>query len=392
MSDKTEDRPEEVVSADSGASESKESKAPRTDGGAAETRAPEAAERSAAEVAPVKRPSSVAGILALLIALAAAGGVGYVWYEQQSLKLLEARVAELGRDLEQRGADLGRALASVDELKGGARDLGDDISDLATHVQRDLDGVPDRLGRLETAVENVSGISQQARSAWLRSEAEYFLRVANVQLNLAGNVGVALRALELADEQLRNLADPALTPVRDAISKERVALKAVPQPDVEGIVLKLGSLAGTLGSLPFANRAPGGYRGAQAAPTEETGWRRAWQAIVAALKSIISVKRDDQNVTPLFTDAEEALLIRSLDVDLQIAQVAVIRNEGELYRSTLDSVGDRLRRSFDTSSPAVAAVLSTLSELEQVQLPGQLPDISASLRLLQNAPGGVAAQ
>ena len=216
--------------------------------------------------------------------------------------------------------------------------------------------------------------------------------MANAQLNLAGNVAVSLRALELADNQLRDLADPALTPVREAIANEQAALRAVPQPDAEGIVLTLGSLARSLESLPLANTAPGEYRGGEQAPTEESGWRRAWRVVIDSLKSIISVKRDDQGITPLLTEAEESMLIRSLDVDLQIARLAVIRNEGELYRAAIDSVDDRLRAYFDTGATEVRAMLETLDELRQAELPEELPDVSGSLRALLNAPGGDAAQ
>ena len=258
--------------------------------------------------------------------------------------------------------------------------------DLAT-----LESLPDRVARLEATVEKVPGISQKARNAWLRSEAEYFLRVANAQLSLAGNVDVSLRALELADVQLRELADPALTPVREAISNERTALRAVPRPDAEGIVLALGSIARSLESLPFAQTAPGSFHAEAQAIENESGWQRAWRVIVDAVMSIISVKRDDQNIVPLLTAAEEAMLIRSLDVDLQIARLAVIRSQGEVYRRAMDSVRDRLRMYFDVDSTDVAAVLVTLDELAPAELPEELPDISRSLTLLLEMRGGDAA-
>jgi len=348
---------------------------------------------AAPTAAPVRRSSGI-GFLALLIALAAIAGSGYVWYEQQSQRILEARVAELGRDMDRRAADVDRALTSVDELIRADRQIDADLVALTARVEGDLSALevlPDRVARLEATVEKVSGISQKSRTAWLRSEAEYFLRVANAQLNLAGNVDVSLRALELADVQLRDLADPALTPVREAISNERAALRAVPRPDAEGIVLALGSIAGSLNSLPFAKTAPGSFRGVEDETADESGWQRAWRVIVDALKSIISVKRDDQEIVPLLTAAEEAMLVRSLDVDLQIARLAVIRNQGEVYRRSIDSVRERLRTYFDVDATEVTAILGTLDELVSAELPEELPDISGSLSLLLGMRGGDAA-
>ncbi|MGI9342599.1 MAG: uroporphyrinogen-III C-methyltransferase [Gammaproteobacteria bacterium] len=379
MNDKTEDQPADAANdATAPASEV------ASDAAATATEKPTAAEK------PAGRSGTGLAFLALLIALAAAAGSGYVWYQQQSQKIIEARVGEVARDLERRATDLDRVLDSVDELARIDRGLDDDISELTTRVDRDLAGMPERLAQIETTLEKVPGISDKARSAWLRSEAEYFLRVANAQLSLAGNVGVAARALQLADDQLRELADPSLTPVREAISDEIAALNAVPRPDAEGVVLKLGSLARSLDTLEFANAAPGRYKGERDEVTDESGWQRAWRVILDALKGIISVKRDDQAFTPLLTAGEESALLSSLDVDLQIARLAVIRGEGEVYRRSLDSVRQRLASYFDTESTPVAAALSTIDELAKVELPEQLPDISNSLSLLRRAPGGAA--
>lgn len=375
MNDKTEDRPDEPTSP-----------GPETsaDGEPAGEPLPPAV---------VRRSGTGIALLALLVALAAGAGAGYVWYEQQAQKLVTARLGDLENDVERSAKDVDRLLDAVDELARVDRELDDDVTSLTAQLDERFAAVPERLAKLESTIAKVPGISQKARAAWLRSEAEYFLRVANAQLNLAGNVGVSLRALELADEQLRDLADPALTPVRAAIANERAALKAVPQPDAEGIVLTLGSLARRLDTLPFADVAPGSYRGESGAvDPAETGWRRAWRSIVDALRSIVSVKRDDEQIEPLLTGAQEAMLVRSLDADLQIARLAVIRNERELYRNSLDTVRNRLRAYFDMESPEVASALATLEELGEADLPEELPDISTSLRLLLNAPGGATEQ
>ncbi|MBT8444233.1 MAG: uroporphyrinogen-III C-methyltransferase [Gammaproteobacteria bacterium] len=395
MNDKTDEQQDESATADS---------AEQAAGGdAEETAAPEASQEAdapaggkastpAAAQPPAQKSSSGIGILALLIAVAAAAGAGYVWYEQQAQRVLEARIGEVGRDLERRSRELDRVLDSVEDLARIDRENADEIASVVERIDSELAEIPVRMAQLEATVEKVPGISFEARSAWLRSEAEYFLRIANAQLSLADNVGVSLRALELADEQLRDLADPKLTPVREAISDERAALKAVPQPDAEGIVLKLGSLTRSLDKLTLADVARTNFRGEAGEATAESGWQRAWRAIVDALKSVISVKREDREITPLLTAAEESMLLRSLDVDLQIARLAVMRNEGALYRDSLAAVRDRLNRYFDLESTHVQAALSTLDEVAQAELPDELPDISGSLTLLLNIPAGVDVQ
>ena len=223
--------------------------------------------------------------------------------------------------------------------------------------------------------------------SWLLAEAEYYLRIGNAQLNLAANVDVALRALELADEKLRDLGDPGLTRVRSKLADEITALKGVPRPDAEGIVLTLGSLARNLENLPMARQAPGRFGSPQAPDEKKSGLARAWEAIVNALRSIISVKRSDATVTPLRSPAEESMLIRILDMELQIARLALIRGESGLYRQSLQDASSRLQRYFDQDSNQVRVALATIDDLADADLPDDLPDISGSLFLLNSLAG-----
>jgi len=330
---------------------------------------------------PPKRPSAWPGYAGLLIALLAAAGVGYLWNEKRMQQSLNVQFTGTQRELAARSAELGRLAGDMERLGSTDARLDADLDALAKRIERQLEELPARMTRVEMTLDKIPGIAEQARSAWLLAEAEYFLRVAHAQLDLVGNADVSLRALDLADAKLKDLGDPGLTRVRAKLSDERTALKAVPRPDAEGIVLELGSLAQTLDTLPLSRTAPGRFV-RETTPGDETGWRRAWRVIVDALAGIISVRRNDETVTPLMSATEEAMLIRSLDVELQIARLAVIRNQGTLYRTSLQAVGNRLAQYFDTDATAVRAAQETVGRLAAADLPGELPDISGSLKLL----------
>jgi len=316
------------------------------------------------------------GLLSLSVSLLAAAGTSYVWLEQRAQQGLEGdRVAGLKADLDTRNATLKR-------LRDSSQKLGDDLDTLKKRVDLQLGEIPVRITRLEGILDNMPGVNDSARSAWLLAESEYYLRIANAQLGLARNVEVSLQALSLADEKLRDLGDPALTPVRALLSDERTALKAIPRPDTEGMILALGSLARALETLPLARVAPDQFGGNRNNAAPESGLERAWRVIVDALLSIIRVKHDDDPITPLMSEAEESMLIRSLDIELQIARLAIIRNEARIYQLSLKTVADRFAHYFDKNSPAVTAALGTVNELVNVELPTELPDISGSLALL----------
>jgi len=336
------------------------------------------------------RTAAWPGYIGLLVALLAAGGVGYLWKEQQAQRSLNERFAGTQTELATRGTELGRVTGDIADLIGADRKLDENVVALTKRIERQLEELPARMTRIEGTLDKIPGVAEEARSAWLLAEAEYFLRIANAQLILAGNVDVSLRALELADAKIKDIGDPGLTRVRAKISDERTALRAVPQPDAEGIVLELGSLAQSLHTLPLSRKSPDNFSVATNKRTE-TGWQRAWRVIVDALSSIISVRRSDETITPLMSAAEENLLIRSLDLELQIARLAVIRNEGTLYRQSLQIVGERLTQYFDIDAESVRNTQATINRLANARLPEELPDISGSLSLLLNLGDEAAA-
>jgi len=382
MSDKTTDNPQD----DSAPSEDSPSRtdAPAAAEPPAETEAkPESGNNPAPEAKPAQRATSWTGLIGLCIALLTAAGVGYLWKAQQEQQSLNEQFTSTQHKLESRSTELGHVTGDIETLIAADQKLDNNLAALTKRIERQLEELPSRMTRIEGTLDKIPGVAEQARSAWLLAEAEYFLRIANAQLILAGNVDVSLRALELADAKIKDLNDPGLTRVRAKISDERTALKAVPQPHTESIMLELGSLAQSVHTLPLARTAPGHFS-AETDKGAETCWQRAWRVIVDALSSIISVRRSDEAVTPLMDASEEALLIRSLDIELQIARLALIRNEGTLYRKSLQSVAKRLEQYFAADSQQVKTTRETVNRLATISLPETLPDISGSLTLLLN--------
>lgn len=324
---------------------------------------------------------TTAALVALGVSVAVAG---YVWVEQRSG--IGQRVSELREDASARSSELAALKARLDEVSAGRRLLDDDMDRLRERVTRETEALgelPGRVGQLEETVERFVGVGDKVRAAWLLAEAEHYMRIANAQLGLAGDVGVAQTALGLADDALRELNDPRLTPVRKLLADEISSLKAVPRPDTEGIVLTLGSLADDLDTLRLKSAAPEEFRAAPEKPAAPlSGFDRALAATRAALASLVSVRRVDDPVSPLLSEAEKTVLIRSLDLELQLARLAIMRGDAGMYRRSVEAAGERLREHFDLASPDVQAASESLTELAAARLPEELPDISGSLDAL----------
>ncbi len=329
-------------------------------------------------------------IFSALIALcASAAAAGYVWYELRSG--LGQEMTTLRDDSGVRSSELAALRARVDEISNGRRTVDAELDQLRNRIAEEtaaLGNLPERLDKLEQNIDRFVGVGDKMRSAWLLSEAEHYLRIANAQLGLAGDVEVAQISLGLADDSLRELNEPRMLPVRKLLAGEISALKAVPRPDTEGIVLSLGSLADNLESLPLKSPVRNSFKGQPEQPLAPlTGLARAMAAARAAVASLVSIRHVDDPISPLLSEAQQTMLVRSLDLELQLAQLAIMRGDAGMYRRSVEAAVVRLRESFDVASPEVESAIETLTTLSTANLPEQLPDISGSLAALVRIVG-----
>ena len=249
---------------------------------------------------------------------------------------------------------------------------------------RQFESVPGRMAAIEGSVSSLQGISTGARDAWLLAEAEYYMQIANAQLQLAGNPHLASLALGLADERLLQLANPALTDIRRALSLELRSLDAIENPDTEGVTLTLASLAAVVDSLPLKQEVALSDADENAALDPElTGVDRALASMKSAIDSAISVRRVDETVQPLIAPESQYFLRANLALQLQAARLAVLRGEETIFRQSLNDAASWLTEYFDTDSAAVRSSLQTIAEIHDSVFSVGTPDISESLRLLR---------
>ena len=330
------------------------------------------------------------GWLALVLSFGALTGTAYLvfdnWRARDMVTASDTALASLDgtlkatretlTTLEQRLDSLAaRDVASVGELQSLQRRLNERL--------QDFESLPGRVGNLEGSISSLRGISTGVRDAWLLAEAEYYMQIANAQLQLAGNPHLASLALNFADERLLQMADPALTEVRRALSDELRAIEIMEKPDIEGVTLTLASLAGVVDSLPLRREVD--------VPDEETdeidpnlsGIDRALASLKRAVGDVVSVRRTDETAEPLVAPDTIYFLRANLGLQFQAARLALLRSEKEIFEQSLDDASDWLVRYYDTESTPVKSALATIAEIRNGLFSGSPPDISESLRLLR---------
>jgi len=341
-------------------------------------------------VAPKARRFSPVAWLALLVAFAAAAGVGWLWKTGQDAPQTEpvsqSSVDQLSRSLssaEETVAALQRRMASLAEAQSSR---GADIASLEREMQlglEELGSVPGRLSNLEGSLSSLQGISSGVRDTWLIAEAEYYLQIANAQLQLAGNPHLASLALRLADEKVLSLANPALTGVRRAIAAELRALDGMEKPDIEGITLTLSSLASVVDTLPLKTETGSGNTGDAGVDPELSGMDRALASLKGAVGSVVSVRQIDEAERPFVAPEAEYFLRANLSLQLQAARLALLRGEKAVFEQSIVDATSWLNDYYDADSAAVQSALRTFDEIRSSSIATSAPDISESLRLLR---------
>ena len=248
---------------------------------------------------------------------------------------------------------------------------------------RQMEALGGRMAAIEGTVSSLQGISTGARDAWLLAEAEYYMQIANAQLQLAGNPHLATLALSLADERILQMANPALTEIRRALSNELRSLEIMDKPDTAGVTLTLASLAAVVDSLPLRQEITRSADGEAATDTELTGTDRALETLRSAMSKAVSVRRVDETVQPLIAPEAQYFLRANLALQLQAARLAMLRGEEQLFQQSLDDAAAWLREYYNTGSAPVQSALQTIADIRDSAFTVATPDISESLRLLR---------
>ena len=341
------------------------------------------------EKQPAKQRGNGVAWLALLVSLIALAAIGYTlsvdWLAakdnstddaiaslgksiaatRESLSSLDSRLAELGEQGSVAAAETGALRQELDERVKG------------------LSSLPGRLSTLESSVSSLAGISTGTRDTWLLAEAEYYMQIANAQLQLANNPHLAALALEMADERVVQVGNPALIDVRRAISDELAALDVMEKPDLAGATLTLASLARVVESLPLGSSKKSVKEESQAADEAQGGLSRAWASMKSAVSGLVKVTPPDQAKLALLSPDAEYFLRNNLALQLQSARLALLRGEQTVFLQTIDDTRTLMSQYFDVDSAQVISAQETLTEIRSSVFTSSVPDISESLRLLR---------
>ena len=329
-----------------------------------------------------KSGGAILGLLALLVALGAAGGAAFIGWQAS-----EQRQAATDQQ-----AEAARSIAAIRDLVAGtqARVAAQEerISAFGSESEQrrsKLDALDAEMRQARTRLEALAKEDAGPERSPSIAEVEFLLLLAGRELSLAGNPRVALAALREADQRVARLEDPALGEVRAAINDEIAAVEAVADYDPDGLALRLASLARRVEGLPLRASLTPELRPEAGDGGDATGWDRVRARLRGVAAGLFRIRRSDAPAAPLLAPDESFFLYRNVELDLKSARLAALARDSDNYAASLESAGRALREYFETSDEAVKSLIAAIDELARRKVAPEWPEIRRSVELLRAA-------
>ena len=277
-------------------------------------------------------------------------------------------------------------------------EAGNQAAQKQVHAQ--LDALQARLGAVDAkltefqtqgaALQSLYQDIARSREEATLLEVEQAVTLAAQQLQLAGNVPVALLALQTADARLARLERPQYLPLRKALAKDLEHLNALPFVDVPGISLRLEQLVSAADKWPLASQSRPASRSIQASTSDDAlpWWQRVGGEVWQELKGLVRIQRFDRDEAALLAPGQSFFLRENLKLRLLNARLALLAHDQATFRSELKAVEDALGRYFDGGDKGLQAAQATLQQMAGANLNVELPNLNDSQAALRSLHSG----
>jgi uroporphyrin-3 C-methyltransferase len=315
----------------------------------------------------------------LLVALAALLLSGWQWLEtRQQLSNIQQEVARR----------LAEADAGHTEERGVQKQLLAQVADL----QAKLGAVEGKQTEFEGQSATLQSFYQEiarSREEATLLEVEQAITLAAQQLQLAGNVPVAVLALQTADAHLARLDRPHYLPLRKALAKDLAQLTALPFLDVPGISLRLEQVITAIDKLPLAADGrpvdqPESPDGSATSPW----WQRSGSEIWRELKSLVRIQRFDREEPVLLAPGQSFFLRENLKLRLLNARLALLSRDQWTFLNELKVAQEWLARHFAVDDKSVQAAQMTLRQMPVTGINVEMPNLGDSQAALRKVRTG----
>ena len=341
----------------------------------------------------VKKSGTGLSLLAILIALGV-GGAGY-YFGQQQVDEFQQKLTALEAQINNKtvvsapAQDVKFDTTQLTQLESANKATQDKIA----QVEELINAKSHELVGLQSQINKVSAqANAQQPTDWLFSEADFLLNNALRKLVLDNDVDTAVSLLKLADETLAKVNNSQSAAIRSAINQDLKQLLSVAGVDQNAVMQKLSQLANTVDELPVLDVNFGDDQNATKLSDSLSDWaENAEKSATSFLNHFIRISpKHGADRKELLAPNQDIYLRENIRLRLQLAIMAVPRQQNELYKQSLEAVASWIRSYFDTNAEVTQSFLKSVDELSEVSIyvdvPSQLQSISMRDKYLNRTP------
>jgi uroporphyrin-III C-methyltransferase len=308
-------------------------------------------------------------ITTAVVALVAIAALAFAWRADQ-------RVRDTERELVRRQQESADRIAEAAMLSRQAQDATRDALAKVALLEARLNEIAVQRDQLEDLIQSVA----RSRDENLVADIESALRAAMQQAALTGSAEPLVATLKQSDDRLARANQVRLEPVRRAVARDLVRIKAASVADVASLSVKVDEVVRMVDELPLLAAAeprrdlsgdagspgngakvppvaPGDAAASSADGVEEwiaRGWNRAGHFaadnIWTEIRSLVRITRIEQPEAMLVAPDQAFFLRENLKLRLLSARLALLARQFDAAQGDLRWCDGAVMRYFDHNS------------------------------------------
>ena len=332
-------------------------------------------------LAPVARVSTAWLWVLIGVCLCALAMSALLWWKLQDIQETLAR----------QSADSGSVSVEARASAKQAQELSRDTAARLALNETRWSEVALQRSQLEELMQSLS----RSRDENLVVDIESALRLALQQAQLTGSVQPLVGALKSAQQRLSRVAQPRLSPVLRALTRDLERVQSISVTDTPALLVKFDELVRMVDELPLANAV--GVTKAAPEPTPASTWARAisaswWESwlreVGTQVADLVRISRIDQPEATLLSPDQGFFVRENLKLRLLNARLGLLARQFEASRNDVLAVRRDVQRYFEASGRKSQAALALLQEVETQLKQVELPRLDDSLTALATASAG----
>lgn len=342
---------------------------------------------------PAKSSNSGTTLSIIAIALVVALGAGLYYHGHTQSKLQLATIQSLQEKIDKLEPQIVGMQQSYTQLSSNnqndqiltqQKQLQDQLKQQQQVIANVEKESATQLEQFKSLQNKVSTLSTTEANLWLLAEADFLVKQAVRKLNTEKDITTALALLSSADASIRDMNDPSLHELRNAIASDITTLSSIKRVDVDGTVIKLYQLSDQLDNMALIkNQLEDDASDTENLEVSEniSDWKsnlsKSWKGFIADFITITPVdnKISDSN-KPELTANQGAYLRENIRLQLLIAAQAVPGYQTETYNQAITKAMSWVKEYYAPDNSVNQAFISELEQLQKqninVQIPAQL--------------------